>query len=93
MATGPTFRQYELSILGILLHDIGFLKQTGDNEGSGAKYTPTHVERGVDFAGKFLPSIGLTDDEIREVQLSIRSTAMNVDMSGLPFREPRVRVT
>lgn len=86
-----TSRDYELSVAGMLLHDIGFLKEVGDNLGTGAKYTLTHVDRGADFAAKFLPSLGATRDEIRQVQLLIRSTAMNVDMSKLPFRDPRER--
>jgi hypothetical protein len=84
-------RDYELSFASILLHDIGFLKEVGDNLGTGAKYTLNHVDRGVNFAAKLLPPLGVTRDEIRQVQLSIRSTAMNVDMSKLPFRGPRER--
>src|SRR5580704_2819547 len=86
-----TSRDYELSVAGMLLHDIGFLKEVGDNPGTGAKYTLTHVDRGADFAAKFLPPLGATPDEIRQVQLSIHSTAMNVEMSKLPFRDPRER--
>jgi hypothetical protein len=86
-----TFRGYELAVAGILLHDIGYLKEVGDNRGTGAKHTFSHVERSADFAAKFLPSFGATPDEIRQVQLSIRSTAVNVDMSKLPFRDPGER--
>jgi hypothetical protein len=86
-----TFRDYELTVAGILLHDIGYLKEVGDNRGTGAKHTFSHVDRGVDFTARFLPPLGATPDEIRQVQLSIRSTAVNVDMSKLPFRDPRER--
>jgi hypothetical protein len=86
-----TARDFELGVAAILLHDIGFLKETGDDSGTGAKYTHVHVERGAKFAEKFLPRLGVTPDEVRIVQLAIRSTAMNVDMSKLPFRNERER--
>ena len=38
-----TQRMYELGLLAILLHDTGYLKQHGDDDGTGAKYTLVHV--------------------------------------------------
>lgn len=86
-----TVRDFELGVAAILLHDIGYLKETGDDSGTGAKYTHIHVHRSAEFAKRFLPLFGVTPDEIRIVQLAILSTAMNVDMSKLPFRNERER--
>ena len=86
-----TVRDFELGITGILLHDIGFLKDAGDDLGTGAKHAVVHVVRSATFAEGFLPHFGVTPDEIRIVQLAIRSTALNVDMSKLAFRDERER--
>ena len=45
--TGATLsaRCFELGLAAIILHDTGYLKQHGDGEGTGAKYTYTHVLR------------------------------------------------
>jgi hypothetical protein len=86
-----TARDFELAVAGILLHDIGFLKDAGDHSGTGAKHTVVHVDRSARFAEEFLPRFGVTPDKIRLVQLAIRSTAMNVDMSKLSFRNERER--
>jgi hypothetical protein len=51
-----TQRMFELGMLAILLHDTGYLKKHGDNEGTGAKYTLTHVDRSIDFAGELMLS-------------------------------------
>src|SRR5580765_5044239 len=40
-----TERLFQLGIVGILLHDTGYLKKRHDLEGTGAKYTATHVHR------------------------------------------------
>ena len=49
-----TQRMFELGMLAILLHDTGYLKKRGDNEGTGAKYTLTHVDRSIQFAGELM---------------------------------------
>ena len=51
---------FQLGILGILLHDTGYLKKRGDNDGTGAKYTVTHVGRSADFAAQLLAEKGFT---------------------------------
>ena len=84
-------RDFELAIAGILLHDSGFIKQVGDTEGTGAKYTLTHVDLSAEFAGKFLPALGVTADEIRVVQLAIHCTGVNVNVSKLDFQNERER--
>jgi hypothetical protein len=84
-------RDLELASAGILLHDIGFLKEAGDNEGTGAKHTLIHVDRSADFAGRFLPAFGVTADEVRVVQVAIHCTGVSVDTSRLAFPDERAR--
>ena len=84
-------RDFELTVAGILLHDSGFIKEIGDDQGTGAKYTITHVARSAAFAAKFLPPLGASPDEIRLVQLAIHCTGLNVDVSKLNFRDERER--
>ena len=80
-------RDFELAVAAILLHDAGYIKETGDNSGTGAKYTLIHVERSADFAAKFLPPLGVTEDEVRVVRLAIQCTGVQVDTSRLAFRD------
>jgi len=84
-------RDFELTVAAILLHDCGYIKQNGDNEGTGGKYTLTHVERSGEFAAKFLPPLGVTTDEVRLVRLAISCTGIQVDTSKLEFRDKRER--
>lgn len=83
--------QGELAVTAALLHDVGYLKETGDIVGTGAKYTATHVERGAQFAGKFLPAFAFTADQIRVVQQTIRCTSVEVDTSRIGFHNDRER--
>ncbi len=47
----------ELFLCGIaagFFHDAGYIKDKGDREGHGGKYTFTHVQRGMEMAGRYL---------------------------------------
>lgn len=83
-----TPRAFQLGLLAILLHDTGYLKKRADCEGTGAKYTLTHVARSADFAAKLLSLHGLPPAEIRSVQNMIRCTGVNADLGSIPFQSP-----
>ena len=84
-------RDFELVIAATLLHDSGFIKQSNDAEGTGAKYTLTHVKRSGEFAATFLSEFGVTADETRLVQLIIDCTGVAVNVDYLPFKNDQER--
>ncbi len=85
-------RMFELGLLAILLHDTGYLKKRGDPEGTGAKYTLTHVARSVSFAEGLLAEKGIPIQEIRCVQNMIRCTGVHVDLARIPFQSEVERI-
>ncbi len=68
------WRHIELGLAAILLHDSGYLKTRSDGEGTGAKYTCTHVLRSTAIAASQLPRFGLNAQEINIVLGAIRCT-------------------
>ena len=80
-----TPRMFELGLLAILMHDTGYLKRTDDREGTGAKYTITHVRRSGEFARRFLETNGYSPEDVTAVQNMIRCTGVNVDLNSIPF--------
>ncbi len=84
-------RDFELMVVASFLHDSGFIKEVGDDEGTGAKYTVTHDTRSGEFAARFLDEFDVTPDEIRLVQLMIEYTGVTVDVDGLSFSSDRER--
>jgi hypothetical protein len=81
-----TRRMFELAVLAILLHDTGYLKTTGDRQGTGAKYTLTHVIRSAEFAAQLLREQGFSPSEIQSIQNMIRCTGVNADLASIPFQ-------
>jgi len=81
-----TEKFFQLGIIGILLHDTGYLKKRDDTEGTGAKYTAVHVQRSAEFAGQLLAEKGFSEHDIRAVQNMIRCTGVDADLTTIPFQ-------
>ncbi len=80
-----TAEMFEVGLLAILMHDTGYLKRSDDGEGTGAKYTVTHVRRSGEFARTFLEAHAYPPGLITSVQQMIRCTGVNVDLGAIPF--------
>ncbi len=81
-------RQFELAVAAAALHDTGYLKMRADLEGTGAKYTFTHVLRSCAVASSYLPTLGVTLDELDGVLGAIRCTNTNTPIWRLHFQNP-----
>lgn len=84
--SAPTLRDAELGFAAILLHDAGYLKARGDDEGTGAKYTYCHVLRSCALAASLLPALGCTSGEIEDVLGAIRCTGLSGTPANNSFR-------
>ncbi len=92
IAPRASARQFELTIVAVLLHDTGYLKLRSDTSGTGAKYTFCHVLRSCAFAASYLPTLGATPVEIESVIGAINCTGPSSEISRLHFRDPVDRV-
>ncbi|MEP2777660.1 MAG: HD domain-containing protein [Luteolibacter sp.] len=84
-------RDRELAILSALLHDTGFLKETGDDTGTGAKYTFVHEKRSCIFASKYLPELGISQSEIEDICSAIRCTGPRNHIGNVSFQREEAR--
>jgi hypothetical protein len=75
----------ELGLIAILLHDTGYLKKRTDPEGTGAKYTITHVKRSADFAAELLKEKGFAPAQIQSVRNMIQCTGLDTALAVIPF--------
>jgi hypothetical protein len=81
-------RQFELAVAAGLLHDTGYLKMRADLEGTGAKYTFTHVLRSCAVASSYLPTLGVSLNELDGVLGAIRCTNATTHIRRLYFQHP-----
>ena len=82
-----TPRQYELGAVAVLFHDTGYLKLRADMQGTGAKYTFTHVLRSCSFASSHLPQHGVTLAELDSIIAMIRCTEFTQGSRNFRFQE------
>ncbi len=82
---------FDYGTIAVLLHDTGYIKEEGDDEGTGAKYTFIHMERSVDFARQYLKGIGVPSSRIPPILNIIRCTGVTLDMN-IRFHSSEERV-
>lgn len=85
-------RAFRIGLLAILFHDTGYLKTKDDPEGTGAKYTLTHVDRSAKLAAEFLQQQGWPKKDTDAVQNMIHCTGVNVNLSAIPFQDSEERM-
>ena len=85
-------RVFELAVVAILMHDTGYLKKRSDVGGTGAKYTMTHVNRSIEFAGELLRDKGFGDADVEAVQQMIHCTGFDAKVKSIPFRSEEERI-
>jgi hypothetical protein len=78
-------RLIALAVITALLHDSGYIQKVDDTEGTGAKYTSSHVHRSIDFFSLAASSCGLSDQEIAVGRTMILCTDLFSDISKLTF--------
>jgi hypothetical protein len=77
-----------LGLISALFHDIGFIQTVDDTEGTGAKYTTVHEERGVDFASSYLTEGGFknfNEDDVQVIEAMLMCTSLRVDMTKINY--------
>ena len=78
-------RQVYQGLVAALLHDAGYLQNSEDNEGTGAKYTAWHVRRSMDFLQQHFAAFGLQERDIHASLAMIHCTDLNCDPASVPF--------
>lgn len=83
---------WELGLTAILLHDTGYLKHRNDSEGTGAKYTVTHVRRSAEFAGVLLAEKGFDQKAVQAVKNMIHCTGLESSVESIAFTGEQERL-
>ncbi len=81
-------RQIILGVIAALFHDAGYIQNEEDLDGTGAKYTMTHVTRSMDFLTDIAPDLGLIEDEVNEGRAMILFTDLSVEPEQISFKTP-----
>ncbi len=81
-----------LIILAILMHDVGYAQRRGEESGTGAQHTQTHVQRGIEFMRHYLSVRKLPASISAAVTAMILGTEHNRPFAQVAFSDERTRM-
>ncbi|MFP4156755.1 MAG: hypothetical protein ACLFU4_03970 [Opitutales bacterium] len=87
-----TAEDFETGYVAILFHDVGYLKEVGDHQGTGAKYTFVHEIRSAEMVDEYLETINWPKSRIVEVRHLISCTGPRSVIDAVPFRSRLERI-
>lgn len=82
------YADFLLGVASCLLHDTGYLKESDDPAGTGAKYVLIHEHRSCQISRKFLMRLQWPEKAIAVTQRLIASTGPRAIIDGIPFVSP-----
>jgi hypothetical protein len=72
-----------VGLIAAIFHDAGYIQENGDTEGTGAKFTPTHVQRSMGFFERYGRETGMSVEEIAAGKDMIYCTDLWVDIAEI----------
>lgn len=92
--SGITLDQEEVRqiMLAILLHDIGYAQRLGEEGGTGAQLTRTHVRRGVEFMEHYFGARNLPSEILVDLKGMILGTEHFRPFGEIDFASERSRL-
>jgi hypothetical protein len=87
-----TPQDIELGLIAVFLHDTGYIKSAKDNIGTGAKYTFRHIDRSINFAHSYLPSLGYQEEDLARIQEMISCTGVKPQLEQINFSSESCRL-
>jgi hypothetical protein len=92
--SGTRLSDDELTLIMIasLMHDIGYSQRVGEEGGTGAQYTQTHVNRGIAFMKNYLAELRLPSKFAASLEPMISSTNPALKFPQIDFPDQRARL-
>lgn len=75
-----------------LFHDIGYIQEENDKEGTGAKYTNSHVSRSIKFVSDNYKNLDIKQNEIELIGKFINCTELTIDLNTIQFESETEKI-
>ena len=85
-------RQIITALIAAILHDVGYIQEESDTQGTGAKHKLNHEQRSIEFLNRHGFEFGLCADEIADGCMMIMCTDINIDLKTITFPSPAVEL-
>lgn len=78
-----------LGLITALLHDTGYIQKKVETEGTGARYTLTHVERSIQFMEKYFRDLEIPSEDTFICRSCLECTGLDVHIHEVDFKNAR----
>src|SRR3972149_3897753 len=90
--TRLTDKELTMIMMGALMHDIGYAQRVGEESGTGAQFTLTHVGRGIKFMQNYIVDRGFPPDLAVSLKFIIRCTDPAETIPEIDFPDERTHL-
>lgn len=92
--SGTRFDDQDISLVLIatLMHDLGYAQHEGEEGGTGAQFTRSHVSRGIDFMRNYLGNLNCPPAYAESLKFIMRSTDVDFPFQNIGFPDQRSRL-
>ena len=93
-ASGDHLSDEEITLimLAIMMHDVGYAQRKGEENGTGAQYTQTHVQRGIEFMRRYFAERKFPPGIAVAMTGMIQGTEHNRPFTRIDFEDERARM-
>ncbi|MEJ1959655.1 MAG: HD domain-containing protein [Nitrosomonadales bacterium] len=92
MGTRITDDEINMVVIATLMHDIGYAQEIGEDTGTGAQFTESHVRRGVEFMRHYVAERNFPSGYADTLEPIILTTDPALAFSELVFPSERARL-
>jgi hypothetical protein len=78
-------RDVSLGLISALMHDTGYIQTVAENNGTGAQYTLSHIERSIEFMEKYFQDSKFPSAWLPVCRNFLRCTGLDVKIADIDF--------
>ena len=85
-----TDKEINLGLISSLMHDTGYIQSADDFEGTGAKYTLTHIARSIEFIQNYYSEKPYFAADMKNFNDILSCTGLRTAIADLTFESERI---
>lgn len=82
-------KEMNISLISALMHDTGYIQESSDLTGTGAKYTQNHIQRSIDFVYRYFSGIPMFEDSLNDFADILNCTGLTTKTKEIKFSSPK----
>jgi hypothetical protein len=87
-----TEKGINIGLISALMHDVGYIQTIDDDTGTGAKYTLTHIDRGIEFFQQYYAHNDYFKNNMNDFRDILYCTGMSIEINAINFSSQEIKL-